>query len=101
VFVWPAWLTTVLKADPLGAVRVLGQFAGGHCCWRWIDHGRAATSTTHIENLVDAIDLALTEGRPREAYFILDEGESRAACSTSVQGMTTSLMVTGTSGAPA
>jgi nucleoside-diphosphate-sugar epimerase len=43
--------------------------------WRWIDHGRAVTSTTHIENLVDAIELALTMGQPGEAYFILDEGE--------------------------
>jgi nucleoside-diphosphate-sugar epimerase len=43
--------------------------------WMWIDHGRAVTSTTHIENLVDAIDLALTGGQPGEAYFILDEGE--------------------------
>jgi len=43
--------------------------------WRWIDHGRAVTSTTHIQNLVDAIDLALTRGRPGEAYFILDDGE--------------------------
>ena len=41
----------------------------------WIDHGWAVTSTTHIENLVDAIQLALTKGRPGEAYFILDERE--------------------------
>jgi hypothetical protein len=43
--------------------------------WMWIDHGRAITSTTHIENLVDAIELALTGGRAGEAYFILDGGE--------------------------
>jgi len=43
--------------------------------WMWIDRGRAVTSTTHIENLVDAIDLALTKGQRGEAYFILDEGE--------------------------
>lgn len=42
--------------------------------WVWIDHGRAQTSTTHIDNLVAAIELALTQGRPGEAYFILDEG---------------------------
>ena len=41
----------------------------------WIDHGRAVTSTMHIENLIDAIELALTGGQPGEAYFILDEGE--------------------------
>jgi nucleoside-diphosphate-sugar epimerase len=28
----------------------------------------------HIENLADAIELALTKGQPGEAYFILDEG---------------------------
>jgi nucleoside-diphosphate-sugar epimerase len=43
--------------------------------WMWIDHGRAVTSTTHIENLVDAIALALTKGQPGQAYFSLDEGE--------------------------
>lgn len=42
--------------------------------WMWIDHGRALTSTTYIDNLVDAIVLALDKGRPGEAYFILDEG---------------------------
>jgi hypothetical protein len=43
--------------------------------WTWIDHGRALTSTIYIENLVDAIDLALTRGRPGEAYFVLDDGD--------------------------
>lgn len=43
--------------------------------WVWIDGGRALTSTTYIGNLVQAIELALTAGRPGEAYFILDEGE--------------------------
>jgi nucleoside-diphosphate-sugar epimerase len=47
--------------------------AGGG--WMWIDHGRAVTSTTHIENLVDAIELALTKGQPGKAYFILDDSE--------------------------
>jgi nucleoside-diphosphate-sugar epimerase len=43
--------------------------------WTWINHGRAMTSTTHIDNLVHAIELALTMGTPGEAYFILDEGD--------------------------
>jgi nucleoside-diphosphate-sugar epimerase len=43
--------------------------------WVWIDHGAAQTSTTHIDNLVDAIALALTGGEPGAAYFILDEGQ--------------------------
>jgi nucleoside-diphosphate-sugar epimerase len=42
--------------------------------WSWINHGRAMTSTTHIDNLVHAIELALTEGRAGEAYFVLDDG---------------------------
>lgn len=42
--------------------------------WQWIDGGRAQTSTTHIANLVHAIELALTKGRGGEAYFILDDG---------------------------
>lgn len=42
--------------------------------WQWIDGGKAQTSTTHIANLVQAIELALTKGRGGEAYFILDDG---------------------------
>ena len=42
--------------------------------WAWINHGRAMTSTTYIDNLVHAIELALSAGKPGEAYFILDEG---------------------------
>jgi nucleoside-diphosphate-sugar epimerase len=42
--------------------------------WAWIDGGRKQTSTTYIENLVDAIELALTLGTPGDAYFILDNG---------------------------
>jgi nucleoside-diphosphate-sugar epimerase len=41
----------------------------------WIDQGRARTSTTHIDNLVHAIELALTSGRGGEAYFVLDDGD--------------------------
>ncbi len=43
--------------------------------WTWIDGGRAKTSTTYIENLVEAIRLALTRGTGGEAYFILDDGQ--------------------------
>lgn len=38
----------------------------------WIDGGRARTSTTHIDNLVQGILLALEKGRGGEAYFITD-----------------------------
>ena len=43
--------------------------------WAWIDQGKAMTSTTYIGNLVQAIELSLTAGKPGEAYFILDEGD--------------------------
>jgi nucleoside-diphosphate-sugar epimerase len=39
----------------------------------WIDQGRVHTSTTHINNFVHAVNLALTRGRGGEAYFITDE----------------------------
>jgi nucleoside-diphosphate-sugar epimerase len=42
--------------------------------WQWVNDGRAQTSTTHVTNLVHAIELALTKGRGGEAYFILDDG---------------------------
>lgn len=38
----------------------------------WIDGGSAMTSTTHVDNLVAAIGLALTKGRAGEAYFVVD-----------------------------
>jgi len=38
----------------------------------WIDQGAAMSSTTHIDNLVHGIELALTKGDPGEAYFVLD-----------------------------
>ena len=43
--------------------------------WIWIDGGKAVTSTTHIDNLIHAIALALERGTPGEAYFILDDGD--------------------------
>lgn len=43
--------------------------------WTWIDGGKAMTSTTHIANLVHALELALTKGEGGEAYFILDDGD--------------------------
>ncbi len=42
--------------------------------WMWINDGKAMTSTTHIDNLVHAINLSLTKGGGGEAYFILDDG---------------------------
>ena len=42
----------------------------------WVDGGRAAVSTTHIDNLVHAMQLALSKGGSGEAYFILDDGQT-------------------------
>ncbi|WP_061226135.1 NAD-dependent epimerase/dehydratase family protein [Leptospira interrogans] len=39
----------------------------------WIDSGKALTSTTHIYNLVHAIELALTKGQGGSAYFVTDD----------------------------
>jgi len=64
-FIWGPGDATLLPA-------ILAMARAGR--WTWVDHGRALTSTTYIDNLVDAIELALTRGEPGEAYFILDEG---------------------------
>jgi len=64
-FIWGPGDTTLLPL--IEAMASAGK-------WMWIDHGRAMTSTTHIDNLVHAILLALTEGSGGEAYFILDAG---------------------------
>jgi nucleoside-diphosphate-sugar epimerase len=42
----------------------------------WIDGGRARTSTTHVANLVHAVERALVHGRGGQAYFVADDGES-------------------------
>lgn len=65
-FIWGPGDQTLLPA-------VEAMAAAGN--WTWIDHGQAKTSTTHIDNLVHGIELALDHGTPGQAYFILDEGE--------------------------
>jgi len=64
-FIWGPGDATLLPA-------ILAMARAGR--WTWVDHGRALTSTTYIDNLVDAIELAFKRGEPGEAYFILDEG---------------------------
>lgn len=64
-FIWGPGDTTLLPT--IRHMAKTGQ-------WMWINNGRAQTSTTHIDNLVHAIELALTRGRGGEAYFILDDG---------------------------
>jgi nucleoside-diphosphate-sugar epimerase len=64
-FIWGPADTTLLPT--IEAMAKAGKFM-------WINHGAARTSTTHIDNLVHAIGLALTQGRGGEAYFVLDDG---------------------------
>ncbi len=66
-FIWGPGDTTLLPV--IEAMAAAGK-------WTWIDHGKAMTSTTHIDNLVHGIELALTHGTPGEAYFILDDGDA-------------------------
>ena len=63
--VWGPRDTSVLPAV-LRMARA-GRFA-------WLDGGRRLTSSTHVDNLVHALELALTEGRSGRAYFVADEG---------------------------
>jgi nucleoside-diphosphate-sugar epimerase len=65
-FIWGPGDTTILPS-------VLEMAAAGK--WTWINHGQAMTSTTYIDNLVEAISLARTAGNPGQAYFIVDEGD--------------------------
>jgi nucleoside-diphosphate-sugar epimerase len=64
-FIWGPGDTTLLPT--IEAMAKSGQ-------WTWVNHGAAQTSTTHIDNLVHAIELALTQGLGGQAYFILDDG---------------------------
>jgi len=64
-FIWGPGDTTLLPT--IEAMARAGKFM-------WVNGGRAVTSTTHIDNLVHAIELALTRGRPGAAYFVLDDG---------------------------
>ena len=64
-FIWGPGDTTLIPT--IEAMAKSGQ-------WMWVNHGTAQTSTTHIDNLVYAIELALTHGRGGQAYFILDDG---------------------------
>lgn len=69
-FVWGPRDTSVLPA----VLRMArdGSFA-------WLDGGRARTSTTHVDNLVHALTLAVTAADPAplsgRAYFVADDGE--------------------------
>lgn len=63
--VWGPRDATILPAIVKAARE--GRFA-------WIDGGARRTSTTHVANLVAAVELALTRGTPGRAYFVADDG---------------------------
>ncbi len=65
-FIWGPGDQTLLPA--IQAMATKGQ-------WMWLGHGNCVTSTVHIDNLVQAIVLALKNGHPGEAYFIVDDGQ--------------------------
>jgi nucleoside-diphosphate-sugar epimerase len=62
-FVWGPRDNTVLPA----VVRMVedGTFV-------WLDQGRAVVSTTHVHNLVHAVQRALVSGQGGRAYFVTD-----------------------------
>jgi|SoiMethySBSTD1v2_1073268.scaffolds.fasta_scaffold254350_3 nucleoside-diphosphate-sugar epimerase len=64
-FVWGPGDQTILPV--LEAMVRSGRFV-------WIDDGHALTSTTHIANLVHAVELGLEHGNGGNAYFVTDEG---------------------------
>jgi nucleoside-diphosphate-sugar epimerase len=66
-FVWGRDDTTALP-HLLAAARS-GQLA-------WIDGGHYLSSTTHIANLCEGVDLALEKGRGGQVYFIADGAPS-------------------------
>jgi nucleoside-diphosphate-sugar epimerase len=44
--------------------------------FQWVDNGKYETSTTHIDNLMEGIRLAIEKGKGGEAYFITDDETS-------------------------
>ncbi len=77
--VWGPGDTTVLPA--IAAMVSEGKFM-------WLDGGHMLTSSTHIDNLVHGVTLALTKGAGGEAYFVTDD-ENRT-----MRGFLTALLAT-------
>ncbi|MEP6895533.1 MAG: 3-beta hydroxysteroid dehydrogenase, partial [Chloroflexota bacterium] len=63
-FVWGPGDTTILPVVKKAIERGM---------YMWIDQGRAQIVTTHINNVVHAVTLALTRGRGGQAYFVTDD----------------------------
>jgi nucleoside-diphosphate-sugar epimerase len=63
-FVWGKGDTTLLPA--MVETVESGRFA-------WIGGGRTLTDTTHVDNVVEGLMLAMARGRAGEAYFVTDD----------------------------
>ncbi len=61
-FIWGAGMSTL---DQFVASVEAGQFS-------WIDNGRHTVDFIHVDNLTEAVRLALTRGRPGRAYYVTD-----------------------------
>jgi nucleoside-diphosphate-sugar epimerase len=69
IVVRPAWIWGA-PDDPQLVAAVQAVRSGQ---MRLIDHGRHLMVTSHIDNVVDALILALTHGRGGSAYYVFDE----------------------------
>ena len=61
-FIWGRGMATI---DGFVEAARTGRFA-------WIDHGRHTVDMVHVDNLVSALVLALTRGRPGGVYHVTD-----------------------------
>jgi nucleoside-diphosphate-sugar epimerase len=61
-FIWGAGMTTLIEMTEMASK---GRFV-------WIDGGRHIMDFVHVDNLADAVDLALTRGQHGAAYYITD-----------------------------
>jgi len=59
--------------DPYFLPKIASAVASGR--FKWIDNGDYPFSTCHVRNVCEGIGLALTQGRPGEAYFVTDNTE--------------------------
>ena len=64
--IWGPGMPTL---DHLVEVVKAGQF-------RWVDGGSQAMSTAHVDNVCNALELAVEKGRGGEAYFVSDGADS-------------------------
>ena len=62
-FVWGADDTTLLP-------NILAMVKAGR--FQWVDGGGHLTSITHVDNVVEGLVLAATQGQPGNAYFVTD-----------------------------